>query len=52
MFMEFEEGRGALQVTLLLEAALGLDFEELVECSVKLAGKPLGVHAKVGQVRD
>ncbi len=28
VFMEFQEGLGALEVTLLLDAALGLDFVE------------------------
>jgi len=44
--MEFQEGSGTLEVSLLLETALGLDVAELVECLSELAGESLGVHAE------
>ena len=47
--MEFEEGGGAFEGALLLEAAFGLDFAELVERFLELAGEPLGVHAEGGE---
>ncbi|HTW67339.1 MAG TPA: hypothetical protein VME17_22120 [Bryobacteraceae bacterium] len=47
--MEFEKGGGTLEVALLLKAAFGLDFAELVECLLELAGEPLGVHAEGGE---
>jgi hypothetical protein len=47
--MEFQKGSGALEVALLLEMALGLDFAELVECLSELAGEPLRVHAEGGE---
>jgi hypothetical protein len=50
--MEFEEGRGTLEGALLEEAALGLDFAELIERLLELAGEPLGVRAEGGQLRD
>ena len=49
MFMEFEKGSGTLEVALLLETALGLDFAELVERLLELAGEPLAVHAESGE---
>ena len=49
MFVQFEEGGGALEVALLLEAALGLNFAELVEGFLELAGESLGVHAEGGE---
>ncbi len=52
MFMEFEKGRSLLEVTLLLVAALGLDFAELVQGLLKLAGEAMGVQAESGQQRD
>ena len=48
-FMEFQDGCGMLEVTLLLMAALGLDFAELVECLSELAGEALRVHAEGGE---
>jgi hypothetical protein len=47
--MEFQKGGGTLEVAVLLKTALGLDFAELVECLLELAGQPLGVHAKGGE---
>jgi hypothetical protein len=52
MFMEFEESRGLLEVALLMVAALGLDFAELVQDFLKLAGEAMGVQAESGQQRD
>ena len=52
MFMEFKESRGLLEVTLLLVAALGLDFAELVQGFLELAGEAMGVDAEGGQQRD
>ena len=49
MFVEFEEGRGALEVALLLESAFSLDFAELVQSFLELAGESLGVHAESGE---
>jgi hypothetical protein len=49
VLMEFEEGSGTLELALLLETALGLDFAELVECLSELAGESLGVHAESGK---
>jgi hypothetical protein len=47
--MEFQKGSGLLELALLLDTALGLDFAELVECLSELAGESLGVHAKSGE---
>jgi hypothetical protein len=47
--MEFHEGRGVLEVALLLAAALSLDFAELVQGFLELAGEPLGVQAEGGE---
>jgi hypothetical protein len=44
--MELEESRGLLEVTLLLVAALGLDFAELVQGFLELAGEAVGVQAE------
>jgi hypothetical protein len=52
MFMEFEKGRSLLEVTLSLVAALGLDFAELVQGLLELAGEAMGVQAESGQQRD
>jgi hypothetical protein len=49
MFVEFQEGGGALEVALLLEAPLGLYFAEMVQGLLELAGEPLGVHAESGE---
>ena len=49
MFMEFEESRGLFEVTLLLVVALGLDFAELVQRFLELAGEPVGVQAERGE---
>ncbi len=46
--MEFQEGGGAFEVALLFVAALGLDFAELVDGLLELAGEPLVVHAESG----
>jgi hypothetical protein len=50
--MEFQEGSGALEVALLLAAALGLDFAEGVHDLLELAGEPLVVQAESGQLRN
>jgi hypothetical protein len=47
--MEFQEGRGLLEVALLLVAALGLDFAELIQGFLELAGEPLAVHTEGGE---
>jgi hypothetical protein len=48
--MEFEEGCGALEGALMLEAALGLDFAEGVEGALELAGEALAVDAERGEL--
>ncbi len=50
--MEFQEGGGRLELALLLVAALGLDFAELVHSILELAGEPLVVQAESGQLRN
>jgi hypothetical protein len=47
--MEFQEGRGLFEVALLLVAALGLDFAEVVNSLLELAGEPLVVKAEGGE---
>src|SRR5580704_2511822 len=47
--MEFQESRGTLEMALLLVAALGLDFAELVHGLLKLAGEPCVVQAENGE---
>jgi hypothetical protein len=47
--MEFQEGRGALELALLLVAALGLDFAEVVHGFLELAGESLVVQAEGGE---
>ncbi|MGB6941719.1 MAG: hypothetical protein WBE37_04950 [Bryobacteraceae bacterium] len=49
VFMEFQKGGGTFEAALLLASALALDFAERFEGPLKLAGEPLGVHAKGGQ---
>ncbi len=49
MFMEFQEGSCTLEIALLLETVLRLDFAQLVECLSELAGEPLRVHAESGE---
>ncbi len=49
MFIEFEESRGLLEVTLLLVAAFGLDFAELLQGLLELAGEAMGVQAEGGE---
>jgi len=44
--MEFKQGRGTLEGSLLIVAALGLDFAELVHGLLELAGEPLVVEAE------
>lgn len=48
VFMEFEEGGGALEVAVATLAAVGLDFEELLESPLELARKALAVEAQGG----
>jgi hypothetical protein len=48
-FMEFQEGCGAFEVALLLVATLGLDFAELVQGFLELAGESLIVEAEGGE---
>ena len=47
--MEFQEGGGLLEVALLLVAALGLDFAELVQGFLELAGESLAVQTEGGE---
>jgi hypothetical protein len=49
MFMELEKSRGLLEVTLLLVAALGLDFAELVQGVLELAREAMGVQSESGE---
>src|ERR1700733_8156211 len=49
VFVEFQEGRGIFQVAALALHAVGLDIAEHVQVFLKLAGEPLGVHAKGGE---
>jgi hypothetical protein len=44
--MEFQEGGGTLDLALLLAAALGLDFAEVIQGLLELAGKALIVQAE------
>jgi hypothetical protein len=46
--MEFHDSCGMLEVALLLTAALGLDFAEVVHGLLELAGEPLVVQAQGG----
>ena len=48
-FMEFQEAGGTLDLALLLVAALGLDFAEVVHSLLELAGEPLVVQAEGGE---
>jgi hypothetical protein len=43
--MEFQEGGGTLDLALLLAAALGLDFAEVIHGLLELAGEALVVQA-------
>jgi len=47
--MEFQEGRGAFEVALLLAAALGLDFADVVQGFLELAGESLVVQTEGGE---
>src|SRR6202022_3490761 len=47
--MQFQQGGGALEVALLLVTALGLDFAELVQGFLELAGEALAVQAEGGE---
>jgi hypothetical protein len=47
--MEFQEGRGALEVALLLVAAVGLDLAELLQGFLELAGESLAVQTQGGE---
>jgi hypothetical protein len=49
VLVEFQEGRGVLEVSLLLVAALGLDLAELVQGFLELAGESLVVEAESGE---
>jgi hypothetical protein len=49
VLMEFQEGRGALEVALLLAAAIGLYFAELVQGFLELAREPMAVQAEGGE---
>jgi hypothetical protein len=48
VFVEFEEGGGVLKIVALGLSAVGLDFAELVEALLELAGKALALDAEVG----
>ena len=48
MFMQFEDGGRVFQIACLGLMADGLDFAELIEGLVELAGEPMAVHAEVG----
>jgi hypothetical protein len=50
--MEFKQGRGTLEGALLIVAALGLDFAELVDGLLELTGEPLVVQPEGSQLRD
>jgi hypothetical protein len=52
VFMEFEEGGSVFEVAALALGALGLDFAELVQGFLELAGESLAVQAEGGQHRD
>jgi hypothetical protein len=52
VFVEFEEGGGVSELALLVVAALGLYFAEVVHGLLELAREPLGVQAQGGQLRD
>jgi hypothetical protein len=47
--MEFQEGCGTLEVALLLDAAFGSDFAELIHGLLELAGEPLVVQAEASK---
>lgn len=47
--MHFQHSRGTLQLALLLAPAIGLNFAEVFQGLLKLAGKPLAVQAEGGQ---
>jgi len=47
--MEFQEGGGTLELALVLEAALGLDFAERVEGLLELAGEAVALDAEAGE---
>lgn len=49
MFVEFEEGGGALEVSIATLAAFGLDVAELLESLLKLAGETLAMEAQGGE---
>ena len=49
VFVEFEEGGGIFEIAALAIGAVGLDFAELVERLLELAGQPLRVHAEGGE---
>ena len=49
VLVEFEEGGGVFELALLLAAALGLDFAELVQGFLELAGEPRVVQAESGE---
>ena len=47
--MHFQHSRGTLQLALLLAPAIGLNFAEVFQGLLKLAGKPLAVQAEGGE---
>ena len=49
MFVEFEESGGVFQLAALAFCAVGLDFAELLQGFLELAGEPLAVHAEGGE---
>ncbi len=48
-FVELEEGGGVLEVAALALGAVSLDFAELVEAFLELAGEALALDAEVGE---
>src|SRR5258708_4424830 len=49
VFMEFEEGGGVFEVSALALGAVGLNFAELVQGPLELAGESLDVKAEGGE---
>ena len=49
MFVEFQKGCGAFEIAFLLESPLRLNFSQLIQGFLELAGETLGVHAEGGE---
>ncbi len=52
MFVVFEHGGGVFEIAVLAFAAIELDFAELFERFLELAGEACAVESQSGQVRD